>query len=435
MVGKNVYRILAVLVAVTFLLPVGVLGSLNFSESEKGVGKSPNYDFSIGLKGKFDPLKGERANIQNDLRLAEPNGYYILQVKGPVLYEWQEELKSIGVVNYGYIPNFAYLVYMTDSVKERASKLPFVRWIGNYDPGYKLDNMELATRNEILTLNVVLFETEKIDIGNVVSKDISRITKFNDRSSLDIGDERMKTYDIAAQRVLENLITEDRALPFERMDTGIRDTLFGMDYRSADVASGMKDIRDTEQLVNDIAGKYKKLVFSAEIEQMGGTVVEWTEDTHAVVEIDAGKISSLLFNPDVSAVYEWAPKETRMDTISNSNFIYFDYVQAPYEPEGVDTYDGSKWSARYGKTKIIGANQDDGCNINHVDFDDPDIAGTQTRVIFIYGAVDLTQNHGTATGLISAGYPWGGMPKAYWGYINWNTADSTAADQVLAQGG
>ncbi|MDI6856481.1 MAG: hypothetical protein QMD21_06870, partial [Candidatus Thermoplasmatota archaeon] len=134
---KGKEKFLASFIALLFLLPVGAITADTFGSKVESVAQEPSYDFSICLKGKFDPLK-EAPNIPSDLKLSSSNGYYLLQVKGPVLQEWQDELKSIGVINYGYVSNFAYIVWMNDDVKAKAEKLPFVRWIGNFEPGYKI---------------------------------------------------------------------------------------------------------------------------------------------------------------------------------------------------------------------------------------------------------------------------------------------------------
>ncbi|MBA3044190.1 hypothetical protein FP804_03535, partial [archaeon] len=136
MIGKNICRILAVLIAVVFLLPAGMIGSMNFGEA--AVETSPSLDMRVMVNGySFDPLK-EEPNILPEMKLSSPNGYFIVQMNGPILQEWREEIEAKGATIHGYIPNFAYLVFMTSETKAKINGLSYVRWIGNYEPAYKV---------------------------------------------------------------------------------------------------------------------------------------------------------------------------------------------------------------------------------------------------------------------------------------------------------
>ena len=61
MLGKNVCRILAVLIAVCFLLPAGIVGSMNFEKSE--IGKLTHgfpVDTKIDAEGSRHPRADNR---------------------------------------------------------------------------------------------------------------------------------------------------------------------------------------------------------------------------------------------------------------------------------------------------------------------------------------------------------------------------------------
>ena len=93
-------------------------GDISNAETEK-------LDFNISLNGiRFDPLVMSPP-IPRNLKLNSPNGYYIVQCNGPILQEWQDKLKEEGVIIHGYIPNFAYLVYMNNITKAKVKRLPF----------------------------------------------------------------------------------------------------------------------------------------------------------------------------------------------------------------------------------------------------------------------------------------------------------------------
>lgn len=89
---------------------------------------------------EFDPLAGVPA-LSADQRLDTYPGdenVYLLQFDGPILAEWQQALDATGAKRLGYVPEFAYLVRMSLAQKEAAAALPHVRWIGLYQPGYKI---------------------------------------------------------------------------------------------------------------------------------------------------------------------------------------------------------------------------------------------------------------------------------------------------------
>lgn len=88
----------------------------------------------------FDPLR-EEPSLPPELTLSSYPGnetYYILQFDGPVLEEWKSALEATGVQLLGYIPDYAFVVKMTTQQKETAAAHPHVRWIGLYQPGYKI---------------------------------------------------------------------------------------------------------------------------------------------------------------------------------------------------------------------------------------------------------------------------------------------------------
>jgi len=80
----------------------------------------------------FEPLEG-KANIPEEYK-SSPNGYYIVQYDGPLSAYYKETIESMGGSVVGYIPKFAHLVCMGRETKGEVEKLPYVRWIGSYEP-------------------------------------------------------------------------------------------------------------------------------------------------------------------------------------------------------------------------------------------------------------------------------------------------------------
>jgi serine protease AprX len=91
--------------------------------------------------GSFDPLQGTPdlpAQLIYTPEEALAAGTYIVQFNGPVLPEWKEALTQVGVKLGDYLPDYAFLAYMDGATKEQAASFSFVRWIGPYQPAYKL---------------------------------------------------------------------------------------------------------------------------------------------------------------------------------------------------------------------------------------------------------------------------------------------------------
>jgi hypothetical protein len=96
----------------------------------------------LSLNGyRFDTRQGRPA-LPIELTLesypSETNGMYILQFIGPVKQTWLNEIDTLGVRVCYYLPNYAYLTFMNDSLKNYVNDLPFVQWIDIYQPAYKI---------------------------------------------------------------------------------------------------------------------------------------------------------------------------------------------------------------------------------------------------------------------------------------------------------
>jgi hypothetical protein len=89
----------------------------------------------------FDPLL-ETPDLPSNLTLtaysSDGSGYYLVQFRGPILPQWKEALKETGAVIHDYVPGFAYVVRMDEATANRARTLDAVRWVGLYQPAFRL---------------------------------------------------------------------------------------------------------------------------------------------------------------------------------------------------------------------------------------------------------------------------------------------------------
>lgn len=108
--------------------------------------KIASTDYQIKLRSKaFDPL------LETSNRVADAypgsgsdRAAYIVQFVSQPLEEFRREIRSLGAEIFIYLPNHAYIVQMDRGTVESVSALPFVRWVGRYEPAYKVDRKILS---------------------------------------------------------------------------------------------------------------------------------------------------------------------------------------------------------------------------------------------------------------------------------------------------
>jgi hypothetical protein len=104
----------------------------------------------------FDPLT-ERPDFQ---AVGLPRGiarteYAIVQLSSPAA---KGDLERAGVRFFGYLPDNAYQVRMSPAVRETVAANAAVRWIGDYEPGFKVHpRLWPAKTEEIRSIRVVPF--------------------------------------------------------------------------------------------------------------------------------------------------------------------------------------------------------------------------------------------------------------------------------------
>ncbi|MEW5760607.1 MAG: S8 family serine peptidase, partial [Candidatus Thermoplasmatota archaeon] len=116
------------LVLSLFIVSVLIFQYSSFSEDEKIV------RMELKLKiGTFDPLY-DNEPVPKELRM-EKSSYYIVQFKDRIEKDWRFEVEKVARI-YRYLPENSYII-KTDNIGY-LEKLPFIRWIGLYHPGYKI---------------------------------------------------------------------------------------------------------------------------------------------------------------------------------------------------------------------------------------------------------------------------------------------------------
>ncbi len=99
--------------------------------------------YELGLRyAHFDPLESVPA-VEDVLAADEDVNLYIVQFVTQPLHEFNRDITRLGGAVHHYIAQFAYLVEMDEVALEQISALPYVRWIGYYQPAYRLEEFML----------------------------------------------------------------------------------------------------------------------------------------------------------------------------------------------------------------------------------------------------------------------------------------------------
>ncbi len=143
--------------------PVPIEASSNLSQP---ITATTSNSLEIQLQsGVFDPLVNT-PDLPANLSLTEPaiagTEYYLVQFIGPILPEWKMELEQAGATMLDYVPQFAFVVQMNQAVADKIRTLPEVRWVGLYQPAYRLNTaldkpLNMALPGETTPVNVRAF--------------------------------------------------------------------------------------------------------------------------------------------------------------------------------------------------------------------------------------------------------------------------------------
>ena len=125
----------------------------------------------------FDPLQGEPKLppvLHTDAHRGTGEGAYIVQFNGPIQEAWTDQVRALGGRVMDYLPDFAYLVWMDGATREQVAALDTVRWVGLYQPAYKLSPNLDRTKS---IYRVVLFEGADLDAVSAKLADLNTPTR------------------------------------------------------------------------------------------------------------------------------------------------------------------------------------------------------------------------------------------------------------------
>lgn len=84
----------------------------------------------------FDPLR--QPSLAQGPEAIDKNSLYLVQFIGPVREEWKQNVEQTGARLYGYIPQHAFIAHIDPTSLDKVRGLAFVRWVGPYQPAFKV---------------------------------------------------------------------------------------------------------------------------------------------------------------------------------------------------------------------------------------------------------------------------------------------------------
>jgi subtilisin family serine protease len=204
--GKAVLFVflLILITAIGGMLPTIAGKKLRFERLQKKRSLvSKRLKKSIKLRfasGEFDPLMESGPD-----RLAERSatktfaqgetGYYLVQFDGPIRVKQKKKLRKLGAQVFDYLPDFAFIVKMNDKTRAAVESMQQVRWVGIYQPAYRIEPALAETMMARATylpeeFIVTIFPGE--DLGSIAQQieqlggEVLEVSEYNARAKLKI---------------------------------------------------------------------------------------------------------------------------------------------------------------------------------------------------------------------------------------------------------
>ena len=137
---SNYRKTLTITIIISFFLIVLIISA----GSSPVLDNLDNHDNnSILLKNaKIDTSSAQQSKAVQNIAISQNqvdgDRYYLVQFKGITKEEWKQALRATGAVLYDYVPNNAFIAMMNSSVKSQVEALDSVKWVGIYEPGYRI---------------------------------------------------------------------------------------------------------------------------------------------------------------------------------------------------------------------------------------------------------------------------------------------------------
>jgi hypothetical protein len=105
------------------------------------------FDTTKGIPSTPDVMKGFNWDKET----------YVVQFVGPYSADWIESIENMGARVGKLVPVFSLVAKMAPDVKSKVSNLPYVAWVGEYKPSYKVSS-ELLNAEGTIRVAIMTYE-------------------------------------------------------------------------------------------------------------------------------------------------------------------------------------------------------------------------------------------------------------------------------------
>ncbi len=164
-----------------------------------------SYDILLRY-AKFDPAT-QRPAVPENLKASAPaaDSVYIVQFVAQPLEEFRKAVETRGGTIHQFLANHSYLVKMSAQTRVAVEALPFVRWVGEYQPAYRLEEFLLERLSEggstlpTMRYNIMLLERGAAKQNTVAG----RISAMGGKTDLTIPEGFRMEATLSASQLLE----------------------------------------------------------------------------------------------------------------------------------------------------------------------------------------------------------------------------------------
>ena len=134
----------------------------------------------------FDPLARAPRSVDGRFEHRPENQLYLVQFHTKSLATYRKQLEKMGVTVHKFLPNATHIARMGDAMVNRVRALPYVRWVGPYEPAYRLEEYLLDNADEageyypLQKYNIMIFESD-LGIKKQVAAKIAKLGGQIDR--------------------------------------------------------------------------------------------------------------------------------------------------------------------------------------------------------------------------------------------------------------